>query len=216
VSSILTLIAFIIGVLASVYHIWLNYKIEKLKQNVIMIKSLPQKERVNVVIHQLQEKKKVLTLAVIPFFMVLFVVGAGTGVYNLRATRNDIPPSPPSSSAPSTVAPPSRSGSFVATRRSLVLKANCGAIGGNECSGTPTFVDCITLSTSGDPQHPSYLDVATANIENKSVIGSGDVWVVSADPRQVCGRADASVASGGRGSGASGVLVVQQMDWKPD
>lgn len=71
VSSILTLVAFIIAVLAFVYYARLNNELEKQKQRIILIKSLPQKDRLNVVIQELEGKKKVLTKAVIPFLIVL-------------------------------------------------------------------------------------------------------------------------------------------------
>jgi hypothetical protein len=130
---------------------------------------------------------------------------SGTIIINCPAPT--VIPNIPNSSCPSNYFP---------TKRTLALQANCGAVGGKNCSGTPSYTACIAISTSGNPQHTSYLDINTANIEDKSVAGDGNVWVSSSDRTRVCGSADASVTGQGASSRVSGILSVQQMDWRPD
>lgn len=85
------------------------------------------------------------------------------------------------------------------------LIANCGAVGGKNCSGTPTVTDCLVVDSDQNEFEPD-----TAVIVEKSVQGDGNVWITEVGPKKVCARADASVTGGGASSIAQGKIFVIQ------
>ncbi|MEX3932089.1 hypothetical protein AB4Y32_09810 [Paraburkholderia phymatum] len=107
--------------------------------------------------------------------------------------------------------PPAAQPAFIEQLKTEPIAANCGAIGGNNCSGAPTVDKCVTVDSLSN-----VFEIATANIVDKIKQGSADAWITSKEPQRICARADASVGPGGTSSGVSGKISVMQRIWQSD
>jgi hypothetical protein len=78
VADIFTLIAFVIAALAYSYNIKLSHNLSKEKQRLDLIKSVPQKDRLSLVISELESRQKTVARSILPFATIFIIVGAGS------------------------------------------------------------------------------------------------------------------------------------------
>lgn len=99
---------------------------------------------------------------------------------------------------------------------SQIVTANCGAIGGNNCSGTPTSEVCISYRPTGNTAHQSYLEAPVIIPKDGQPTAGVHITYVAPDRTKVCATANASVGPGGTSTRVTGVLQVTEMVWGKD
>ncbi|NYZ12122.1 hypothetical protein HL658_06135 [Azospirillum sp. RWY-5-1] len=100
--------------------------------------------------------------------------------------------------------------------RSRIVTANCGAIGGNNCSGTPTNEVCISYMPTGNTAHQSYLAAPVVIPKDGQPTAGVHITYVAPDRTKVCATANASVGPGGTSTRVTGILQVTEMIWGKD